>query len=92
MTIKCPKELKIKIDEYIHGEYKLDDKEWEDGLFKIIYKYYDDNPPPKICEWSDCNKKYKQYAVNGAGDIVFYLCKEHLKWYKKHVKTFNILG
>jgi len=89
---KCPKKLKIKLDEYIHNDYHLDNEIWENGLFAIIYKYYDENPIPDECEWSDCNKRYKQYAVNGAGGITYSLCEDHLKWYNKHVKSFNILG
>jgi len=89
--IKCPEDLKIELDNYIHGDYDFDNPEWIDGAFKIISKYYDDNPPPKICEWNSCNKKRYAYNVNMAGDIVYCLCKEHFKWYKEHVRTFSIL-
>jgi hypothetical protein len=91
MTTKCPKELKIKIEEYIHGEYHFDDKKWNDDLFVIIDKYYEEHPISNECEWSNCHNKRKQHAVNGAGDIVYSLCEEHLKWYKKHVKSFQLL-
>lgn len=93
LSKKCPDELFKQLKSYIdENGYQLENKDWEESMWKIIDKYYNKHPPSKICSWDGCEKERIQFCSNLAGEIVYNYCQEHLDWHQKHVRSFKIIG
>jgi hypothetical protein len=91
LIIKCPVDLKKKLDKFDEENkfyFDLNNSRLKNKIWKIIIDYYKANPYTKKCQWDDCNKDSIERSVNLRGEIVNSFCKTHLKLYNDHVKSF----